>query len=212
MKIIFRCVMLLTLFASSLASADVQVLMKTNLGNITLALDEENAPVTVANFLAYVDDDAYDETIFHRVIAGFMVQGGGLTIDLSDTPDKGTISNEADNSLKNLRGTIAMARMNDIDSASRQFFINVVDNAFLDHGPDSCTRENEARAAEMRARGIYKPATCRSFGYAVFGKVIDGMEIVDLIELSETRSVGPYDDVPVNPVIILSVERIVSGG
>ena len=93
MTIIFRCVMLLTLFASSLASADVQVLMKTNLGNITLALDEENAPVTVANFLAYVDDDAYDETIFHRVIAGFMVQGGGLTIDLSDTPDKGTISN-----------------------------------------------------------------------------------------------------------------------
>lgn len=203
--------LLLCLLGSSLAVAEVQVAIKTNLGDITLALDDENAPVTVANFLRYVDDDGYDETVFHRVVSGYVIQGGRYKMDLSDTTESSMIRNEADNGLKNLRGTIAMARYDEIDSASKSFFINLDDNAFLDHAPDSCTRADEKKAAELRERGVYKPATCRSFGYAVFGKVVSGMDVVDLIEMSETRAVATFDDVPVNPVIIMSIKRLADG-
>jgi cyclophilin family peptidyl-prolyl cis-trans isomerase len=184
------------------------VTIKTNLGDIVLELDATAAPVTVQNFLSYVDDGSYKDTIFHRVIAGFMIQGGGHAMDMSAVPDSGTILNEADNGLKNVRGSIAMARMNEIDSASRQFFINVADNKFLDHNAKSCTREDEKAIAEARQKGMFKPATCKSFGYAVFGKVVKGMDVVDLIELTETRSVGMYDDVPVTPVVVVAVERL----
>ena len=116
-------IMGLMLISGSLL-ADTRVAIKTNLGEITIALNEERAPISVANFLRYVDDDSYDNTIFHRVIADFMIQGGGFYTDMSEAPEKGMIHNEADNGLRNKKGTIAMARMNPIDSAGRQFFIN----------------------------------------------------------------------------------------
>ena len=203
---------LLSLIMSLASSAGVMaenlVVIKTSLGEITVALDEEKAPITVANFLLYIDDDSYDNTIFHRVIANFMIQGGGHYSDMSEAPEKGLIRNEADNGLKNKKGTIAMARLNTIDSAGRQFFINTKNNRFLDHSRQSCTREEEVKNAELRAQGRYKPQTCASFGYAVFGQVIDGMDVVDRIELSNTHSIGPYSDVPEMPVFIISVERV----
>jgi len=161
--------------------------MKTSKGDIVIELYPDKAPVTVENFLAYVDSKFYDGTIFHRVIKGFMIQGGGLTPEMKE---KGTkrppIKNEADNGLKNLRGTLAMARTADINSATCQFFINLVDNAFLDHVPGD-------------------PA---KFGYAVFGKVIKGMEVVDAIASVPTTTKGMYRDVPVEPVVIISVSRL----
>ena len=190
--------------------AEIQVAIKTNLGEITVALDEEKAPITVTNFLQYVDDDSYDNTIFHRAIANFMIQGGGHYSDMSEAKERGTIVNEADNGLKNRKGTIAMARLNPIDSAGRQFFINTKNNGFLNHSARSCSRKEEAKNAELGAQGRYKPQTCKSFGYAVFGEVIEGMDVVDLIELSDTRSIGPYNDVPETPIVIMSVERVTS--
>ena len=127
-------------FVSSRADPITVVVISTNLGKMTVALDSNRAPITVANFLAYVDEEAYDGTIFHRVIDDFMIQGGGYRVDLSETPEKGPITNEAENGLSNAVGTIAMARSNLIDSATRQFFINLVDNSRLDHKPNSCTR------------------------------------------------------------------------
>ncbi len=191
------------------ASAE-EVLISTNVGKIVVELNEEKAPITVANFLALVDSGAYKDTIFHRVIPGFMVQGGGHYLDMTEAEESESIINEADNGLLNVRGAIAMARMNEIDSASSQFFINVVANERLDHSEKSCTRKDETTAAAARARGSYKPITCKSFGYAVFGKVISGMDVVDLIEVIETDTVGEYDDVPVTPIIILSIDRVVS--
>ena len=202
-------IMGLMLISGSLL-ADTRVAIKTNLGEITIALNEERAPISVANFLRYVDDDSYNNTIFHRVIADFMIQGGGFYTDMSEAEEKGAIWNEADNGLKNLKGTIAMARMNPIDSAGRQFFINTKDNEFLDHSTLSCTREEEAKRMELRAQGRYKPQSCKSFGYAVFGKVVSGMEVVEMIEKIDTHSIGPYSDVPRTPVLILSVERLVN--
>jgi peptidyl-prolyl cis-trans isomerase A (cyclophilin A) len=175
-----------------------------------IELDEEKAPVTVAHFLGLVDSGAYKDTIFHRVIPGFMVQGGGYYLDMAEAEESEVIINEADNGLSNVRGTIAMARMNEIDSASRQFFINVVANKRLNHGKKSCTRKDEATVAAVRARGSYKPTTCKSFGYAVFGKVTSGMDVVDVIEVTETSTVGEYDDVPVTPIVILSIDRMVA--
>ncbi|MBT4162246.1 MAG: peptidylprolyl isomerase A [Gammaproteobacteria bacterium] len=188
--------------------AETKVVVKTSLGDITVALNEEKAPVTVESFLSYVDDDSYNDTIFHRVIEGFMAQGGGLYSDMSEAEDKGTVKNEADNGLGNKRGTIAMARMNAIDSASRQFFINVSNNAFLNHTSKSCSREDEAKTAAQREKGISKPQKCKSFGYTVFGKVVAGMKVVDQIENSKTKTAGMYQDVPVTPIVILSVERV----
>ncbi len=158
------------------------VIFSTNMGDITIELFPEEAPVTVENFLKYVDDGFFDGTIFHRVIPGFMIQGGGFTADMAQKPTRETIKNEADNGLKNERGTLSMARTNVVDSATSQFFLNVADNAFLDHGS-------------------------RDFGYAVFAKVVDGMDVADQIAAVKTGNKGGHQDVPVEPVIINSARR-----
>jgi len=153
------------------------VILKTTMGDITVELDEANAPVSVKNFLEYVDEGFYDGTIFHRVIPGFMIQCGGMTKDMQRKRTKPPIKNEADNGLKNLRGTLAMARTNEVNSATSQFFINLKDNAFLDHGG-------------------------RDFGYAVFGKVTEGMDVVDRIAAVSTGKVQGHQNVPMEPVTI----------
>ena len=158
--------------------------ISTSKGDITIELLRDRAPVSVENFLQYAADRFYDGTIFHRVIPGFMIQGGGFTPDLVEKSTRPPIRNEAANGLSNLRGTLAMARTQALRSATAQFFINVADNrSKLDH------------------RG-YSPA---DFGYAVFGRVLSGMDIADLIAAAPTHSVGPHDDVPVEPVVITSV-------
>ncbi len=157
-----------------------QVLLKTNKGDITLTLDAAKAPKTVANFLEYVKTGHYDNTIFHRVIDNFMVQGGGMTAGLKEKSSGDQIENEADNGLKNELGTVAMARTSDPHSATAQFFINVGDNDFLNH-----TAKN-----------------AQGWGYAVFGKVTDGMETVDAIRKVQTGNSGHHQDVPVEDVVI----------
>jgi len=159
-----------------------QVIMETSKGNITIELNAKAAPVTVKNFLAYVDEKFYDETIFHRVINDFMIQGGGFDEKMSQKKTHAPIKNEAANGLKNDLGTIAMARTNDINSATAQFFINVKDNDFLNH----------------QGQG--------QFGYAVFGKVVSGMDVVNAIKAVKTTSRAGMDDVPAEPVIIKSVK------
>ncbi len=158
-----------------------RVILETSMGRIALELYPDKAPKTLKNFLQYVDDGFYDGTIFHRVIDGFMIQGGGFTVDMTQKPTRGTIPNEADNGLKNLRGTVAMARRNEPDSATAQFFVNAVDNGSLDH-----TRRD-----------------ARGWGYTVFGRVVEGMEVVDAIAKVATGS----GDVPRKPVIIRRVSR-----
>ena len=160
-----------------------KVTMETTLGTITLELDDEKAPATVANFVQYAKDGHYDGTIFHRVIDGFMIQGGGFTKDMNQKETRAPIRNEAMNGLKNLRGTIAMARTMVVDSATSQFFINLVDNGFLD----------------------FRSPTPQGFGYAVFGKVTDGMEVVDRIAKVKTGFAGPHQNVPEEPVVIKKV-------
>ena len=155
------------------------VIFETSLGDIRIELMTEEAPVTTENFRRYVEDGFYDDTIFHRVIPGFVIQGGGHTEDMSRKPTRDPITNEADNGVKNLRGTLSMARTQDKDSATSQFFINLKDNAFLDHGS-------------------------RDFGYAVFAKVADDMDVVDKIAAVETGNRGGHSDVPVEPVKIVS--------
>jgi cyclophilin family peptidyl-prolyl cis-trans isomerase len=162
------------------------VLMSTSLGDIKIELNKEKAPVTVDNFLSYVNDKFYDGAIFHRVIAGFMIQGGGFTSDMTQKKTKPPIKNEAGNGLKNEVGTIAMARTNVVDSATAQFFINVKDNDFLNH-------RNE---------------TPQGFGYAVFGKVVEGLDIVRKIEAVKTSTSKGFADVPVEPVVIKSVSIV----
>ena len=162
------------------------VLMETSLGNITIELDQVKAPITVKNFLSYVDEKFYDSTIFHRVISNFMIQGGGFTADMQQKRAKAPIKNEAGNGLKNMTGTLAMARTNVVNSATAQFFINVVDNDFLDH----------------------QNTTPQGFGYAVFGKVIEGMDVVDKIKAVKTGSKMGFSDVPAEAVVIKSVKRI----
>ena len=157
--------------------------MRTSKGEITLRLFADKAPATVANFLDYVDSGFYDGTIFHRVIADFMIQGGGFQPDMSRKETRAPIINESDNRLQNTRGTIAMARTNDPDSATAQFFINHRNNLPLDWAP--------GRA-----------------GYAVFGEVIDGMAVVDTIATTPTGKVGMYRDVPLEPVVIEQVRRL----
>jgi len=161
------------------------VIIHTSKGDIKVELYEDQAPVTVENFLNYVRKGHYSETIFHRVIPGFMIQGGGLTAELEGKPTDPPIENEADNGLANERGTLAMARTNEPHSATAQFFINVVDNPALDH------------------RG---KQSGRTWGYAVFGRVVEGMDVVDEIRFVETEARGPHQDVPVEPIIIESVE------
>jgi len=160
--------------------------METSEGIIKIELWSDKAPITVNNFLSYVDEGFYDGTIFHRVIAGFMIQGGGLSSDMKEKKGHTPIKNEATAELKNTRGTIAMARTGVVDSATAQFFINVVDNDSLNH----------------------RDSTARGYGYAVFGKVVEGMDVVDKIRKVQTTTRGPYQDVPATPVVIKSVKRL----
>ena len=162
------------------------ILMTTTVGPMTLELDADNAPKTVENFLSYVSNGFYDGTIFHRVINNFMVQGGGFTADMEQKATEAPIENEANNGLKNAYGTIAMARTQDPHSATAQFFINVQDNDFLNH-----TGEN-----------------MQGWGYAVFGKVTDGEEVLEKIRCVQTGSQAGHQDVPVEPIIIESVTVI----
>ncbi len=161
------------------------VLMETSLGNIKIELFADKAPNTVKNFLSYVDDKFYDDTIFHRVIPRFMIQGGGFTADMGQKRTKAPIKNESTNGVSNERGTLAMARTNVPDSATAQFFINLVDNGRLDRA--------------LSADGV---------GYCVFGKVIEGLDVVDKIAQVRTGSKGGHQDVPVDTVTIKSVRRV----
>ena len=165
------------------AKGDPHVLLTTSAGNIELELNSQKAPISVDNFLKYVNSGFYNNTTFHRVIPGFMVQGGGFNEQMQQKQPNPPIKNEADNGLRNTRGTIAMARTADQDSATSQFFINVANNDFLNH----------------------KNETPSGYGYAVFGKVIQGQDVVDRIKSVSTGSYGPYQDVPKTPVIIKSI-------
>jgi cyclophilin family peptidyl-prolyl cis-trans isomerase len=156
---------------------------ETTLGAFTVEFFEKEAPGSVANFLRYVDDEFFDGTIFHRIVPGFVIQGGGFTEDMSQKRTHPAIKNEADNGLKNSRGTLSMARTNDINSATSQFFVNLKDNDFLDH-----------------QRG--------NFGYAVFAKVSEGMDVVDKIAAVATGRKKGFDDVPIEAVIMKAVRRI----
>jgi peptidyl-prolyl cis-trans isomerase A (cyclophilin A) len=160
---------------------------ETSLGDFTIELFEKDAPISAKNFLDYVDAGHFDGTVFHRVIPGFVIQGGGMTADMKQKPTQSPIKNEADNGLKNRRGTLSMARTNDPHSATSQFFVNLVDNAFLDPG-----------------RG--------GAGYAVFGHVTEGMSVVDEIAKVKTGSKGMHQDVPVEPVVVKSAKRTAAAG
>jgi len=159
------------------------VIFSTSKGDITIEFFPEEAPITVENFLQYVDDGYFNGTIFHRVIPGFMLQGGGFTADMEQKETRAEIKNEADNGLKNERGTLSMARTQVVDSATSQFFLNLVDNDFLDHGS-------------------------RDFGYAVFARVVDGMDVADEIARVQTANHGMHQNVPVEPVVINSARRV----
>ncbi|MEO2177840.1 MAG: peptidylprolyl isomerase [bacterium] len=187
---------------------NVTVVIKTTLGDFQVQLNAEKAPITVANFLSYVDEDGYADTIFHRVIEGFMIQGGGMRVNMRAVTEHKGIYNEADNGLRNVTGTIAMARLNEIDTAQRQFFINVNNNAFLDHSEASCTREDEQKQKAATARGLYRPQSCKTFGYVVFGHVVKGMENVRRIEFEPTVNRNGHQNVPVIPVTIIKIERL----
>ncbi|MFO2464747.1 peptidylprolyl isomerase [Pseudomonas sp. 15FMM2] len=174
------------LFAANLMAAEPakapHVLISTTNGDIEIVLDPVKAPISTKNFLAYVDKGFYTNTIFHRVIPGFMVQGGGFTQQMSQKPTEAPIKNEASNGLHNVRGTLSMARTSNPNSATSQFFINVADNAFLDPGRDA--------------------------GYAVFAKVVKGMDVVDIIVNSQTTTKQGMPNVPIDPVLIKSAKRI----
>jgi peptidyl-prolyl cis-trans isomerase A (cyclophilin A) len=156
---------------------------ETSHGAFTVELFPKEAPITVENFLRYVDDGHFDGTIFHRIVPGFVIQGGGLTADFGSKKTRAAISNEAKNGLKNKRGSLSMARTSDINSATSQFFVNLSDNAFLDHGP-------------------------RDPGYAVFARVSDGMDVIDKIARVGTGTRKGYQDAPLEDVVILSARRV----
>lgn len=162
------------------------IILTTSLGEVALELFPEAAPVTVANFVQYVEDGFFDGTIFHRVIPGFVIQGGGFTADMRQKKTRAPIKNEAANGLKNEQGTLSMARTQDVDSATSQFFVNLADNAFLDQGT-------------------------RDFGYAVFAKVTKGMDVIDRIAFVATGNAGMHQDVPLEPVEILSARLMHKG-
>jgi cyclophilin family peptidyl-prolyl cis-trans isomerase len=186
-RIAFLMISLVYLLTSSaFAVENPRVTMETSLGNITLELYPDKAPSTVANFLSYVDEGFYNGTIFHRVIRGFMIQGGGFTESMKEKPTRAPITNEADNGLKNERGTIAMARTPDPNSATAQFFINAKDNTFLN----------------------FKNKSPEGYGYCVFGKVTKGLDVVDAIEKTPTTTKGFYQDVPAKPVVIKKAYRV----
>jgi len=156
---------------------------ETTLGDFTIELFDKEAPLSVANFLRYIDDEFFDATIFHRIVPGFVIQGGGFTEDMTQKKTQPPVKNEADNGLKNQRGTLSMARTNDVNSATSQFFVNLKDNDFLDD-----------------SRG--------NFGYAVFARVTEGMDVIDKIAAVETGRRRGFDDVPVDAVIMKSVRRM----
>jgi len=175
---------LATAMASGVAAAEnPQVIFATSEGDVRIELYADQAPISVENFLAYVDGGFYDGTIFHRVIPGFVIQGGGFNAEFQRKPTRDPIVNEADNGLLNKRGTLSMARTQARDSATSQFFVNLADNAFLDHGE-------------------------RDFGYAVFGRVIEGMDVVDRIAAGDTARRNGMPDVPVQPVVVESARRL----
>lgn len=178
--IMITCALILYTFAPALGQEKPQVKMETSKGTVVIELYGQKAPMTTANFLAYVRNGFYEGTIFHRVIRNFMVQGGGFTEEMKQKPNRPPIRNEADNGLKNNTGTIAMARTNAPHSATSQFFINVKDNHFLNHRSKSGP----------------------GWGYCVFGRVIKGMEVVRAIENSSTAAKGNHGDVPVKPILI----------
>jgi len=186
MKRILLSMFVLGLFLSTPALAVELVVVETNYGDITLELNTEKAPQSVANFLTYADTLHYNDTIFHRVIKDFMIQGGNFSTEMVPKKTSEPIKNEAGNGLRNLRGTVAMARTGVVDSATSQFFINLKDNGFLDQ----------------------RDTTTRGYGYAVFGKVVKGMDIVDKIGTTPTHTYRRFSDVPVEPVIIRSVKRV----
>lgn len=159
------------------------VLFKTSLGEFTIELEPEDAPISVENFLRYVDDGFFDGTIFHRIVPGFVIQGGGLTPEFDQKETRAPIKNEAANGLRNLRGTLSMARTNAVDSATSQFFVNLKDNAFLDHKSGN-------------------------FGYAVFGHVTRGMDVIDQIAKVRTGKRKGHDDAPLESVTIESARRV----
>ena len=177
-RLLATVTMVLTTTTASLCAAQ-QVQLSTTMGDIVIELDAAKAPKSVANFLQYVQSGHYDGTIFHRVIDGFMIQGGGMSADLSEKKTRAPIALESRNGLVNERGSVAMARTGNPDSATAQFFINLKDNAFL----------NAANARDGN-------------GYAVFGKVVSGMDVVDKIRVVETGRKGPYENVPLQPVAI----------
>jgi cyclophilin family peptidyl-prolyl cis-trans isomerase len=158
------------------------VTFETSHGTFTVELYPKEAPVTVENFLRYVDDGHFDGTIFHRIVPGFVIQGGGLTADFASKSTRAPISNEAKNGLKNTRGNLSMARTNDVNSATSQFFVNLADNAFLDHGS-------------------------RDYGYAVFGRISSGMDVIDKIAAVRTGRRKGYQDAPLEDVVIVSARR-----
>ncbi|MBW6510799.1 MAG: peptidyl-prolyl cis-trans isomerase [Desulfuromonadaceae bacterium] len=186
MRRIMVMTLCLLLFAVSV-QAKQQVLVKTNMGDIKLELDEKKAPISVKNFLAYVDSGFYKNTIFHRVIKDFMIQGGGFDTAQKKKETRAPIKNEATNGLKNQRGTIAMARTSVVDSATAQFFINLKDNTFLD----------------------YSAPNQRGYGYAVFGQVVEGMAVVDKIGTAPTRKINAlFQDMPTHQVVITDIVRV----
>ena len=159
------------------------ITFETSHGTFTVELYQSEAPLTAENFLRYVDDGFFDGTIFHRIVPGFVIQGGGLTADFANKKTRAPIRNEAKNGLKNTRGSLSMARTSDVNSATSQFFVNLKDNGFLDHGP-------------------------RDFGYAVFGRVSDGMEVIDKIARVGTGTRKGYQDAPLEDVVIVSARRL----
>lgn len=172
------------LFAGNLMAAPApHVVLTTSFGDVEIELNQDKAPVSTQNFLKYVDSNFYNNTIFHRVIPGFMAQGGGFTAQMVQKPTNDPIKNEADNGLHNVRGTVAMARTSDVNSATSQFFINVKDNAMLDHG-------------------------ARDYGYAVFGKVVKGMDVVDQIVNSPAGNKNGMQNVPLDPILIKTAKRV----
>jgi peptidyl-prolyl cis-trans isomerase A (cyclophilin A) len=171
-----------TTMATNAVANNTVVIMETSMGNIEIELFADKAPITVSNFLAYVDSGFYNGTIFHRVIPGFMIQGGGFDEAMNQKPTKAPIKNEAKNGLKNDRGTLSMARTSVVDSATTQFFLNVTNNDFLNNG-------------------------ARDYGYAVFAKVLSGMDVADKIAAVKTGTRGYMGDVPVETVMIKSVKR-----
>lgn len=175
------------LFAANLMAAtpakQTHVVLDTSFGAIEIQLEDTKAPISTQNFLGYVDSNFYNNTIFHRVIPGFMAQGGGFTAQMQQKPTKDPIKNEAENGLHNVRGTVAMARTSQVNSAASQFFINTNDNAMLDHGT-------------------------RDFGYAVFGKVVKGMDVVDQIVNAQAGNKQGMQNVPLDPIYIKSAKRV----